>query len=119
MSRMNRETNGRLRTVRAWGYQSRCGALVAALTLCLALLAHAHEERAIASHCPHDGASAVSHCAWYCGGLDIQGGGGQEEVSADIHVSRVWSLGHISLQDAVPEREFPPRGPPHVVRQTA
>lgn len=116
---MNREMTGRLRTVRAWGYRSRCGVLTAALTLCLAPLAHVHEERAIASHCPHDAPSAASHCAWHCGGLDSQSGGGEGEVSADIHVSRLWSLGHISLQDAVPEGEFPPRGPPHVVRRTA
>lgn len=114
---MNRETNIRLKSVRAWGYQSRCGALVAALTLCLAPLVHAHEEGAIASHCPHDAASAAGHCAWHCGVLGIQGGG-QEEISVDFQVSRVWSLGHISLRDAVPEGEFPPRGPPHLVRQT-
>lgn len=119
MPRMNRETNGRLRTLLAWGYHSRCGALVAALTLCLAPLAHAHEEGAMASHCPHDAASAASHCAWHCGGLDIQGGVGRCEVFADLHVNRAWSLGGISLLDTVFAGELPPRGPPHVVRQTA
>lgn len=115
---MNRETNGGLRTVHTWGYQFRCAALVAALTLCLAPLAHAYEEGTIASHCPHDAASAVSHCAWHCGVLGIQDGG-QEEISADFHVSRVWSLGGNSPLDTVLDGEFPPRGPPHVVCQVA
>lgn len=69
-----------------------------------------------APHCPQgqtqNSQQSHNHCAWHCGGLDIQGGGGQGEVSADLHVSRVWSLGDIPRQDAALDGEFPPRGPP-------
>lgn len=74
-------------------------------------------------HCPQGqtqgSQQSHNHCAWHCGGLDIQGGGARGEIFAELHVSRVWKLGHIPLQDAIPEGEFPPRGPPHVVRQNA
>ena len=75
-----------------------------------------------APHCPsgqtQNGQHSHSHCAWHCGGFDIQGGGGRGEIFTDIHVSRVWSLGVIPLQDAVSDGEFPPRGPPQGVLQT-
>jgi hypothetical protein len=68
------------------------------------------------THCPQgqaqNGQHSHNHCAWHCGGLDIQGGGGPGELSTDIQVSLAWSLGAIPLQDAVPYGEFPPRGPP-------
>jgi hypothetical protein len=69
-----------------------------------------------APHCPsgqaQNGQHSHNHYAWHCGGLDIQGVDGQGTISADTHVSRVWSLGVIPRQDAVSDGEFPPRGPP-------
>ncbi|MGZ8374705.1 MAG: hypothetical protein ACXW4A_07205 [Nitrospira sp.] len=69
-----------------------------------------------APHCPsgqtQNGQQSHNHCAWHCGGLDIQSDGGQGTISAEIHVSRVWSIGDIPRQDAVSDGEFPPRGPP-------
>lgn len=74
-------------------------------------------------HCPqgqtHGAQHNHNHCAWHCGGLDIQGCGGQGEISADGLVSRVWSLDDIPLRDAGPGGEFPPRGPPRVILQIA
>jgi len=74
-------------------------------------------------HCPqgqtHSAQHSPSHCVWHCGGLDIQGGGGRGEAFTGIHVSHVWTLGVIPLQDAVLDGEFPPRGPPQVVLQIA
>lgn len=71
------------------------------------------------THCPQgqtqNSQHSHNHCTWHCDGLDIQGGGRQGEISTDIHLSRVWSLGVIPLQDAVIDGEFPPRGPPQVV----
>lgn len=68
------------------------------------------------AHCPsgqaQNGQHSYNHCAWHCGGLDVQAGGGRGKFSADIHVARVWSIGHLSLQHAVLDNEFPPRGPP-------
>ncbi|CUS35837.1 hypothetical protein [Candidatus Nitrospira nitrificans] len=76
-----------------------------------------------ASHCPsgqtQNGQHSHTHCAWHCGGLDIQGGGGQGILSADTHVSRVWSLGVIPRQDAASDGDFPPRGPPQGARRIA
>jgi len=73
------------------------------------------------THCPSGQAQnsqhSHNHCAWHCGGLDIQSGGGRGEISADLHVSRVWSLGVIPQQDVTLDGEFPPRGPPQVVHQ--
>jgi len=67
-------------------------------------------------HCPqgqtHGAQHSHNHCVWHCGGLDIQGGDGQGQTSANIHVSCVWSLGVILRQESVPDGEFPPRGPP-------
>jgi hypothetical protein len=69
-----------------------------------------------APHCPsgqtQNGQQSHNHCAWHCEGLDIQSGGGQGEVSTDLHVSPVWNLGDIFRQDAALDGEFPPRGPP-------
>ncbi|MEK9141578.1 MAG: hypothetical protein AAB308_11045 [Nitrospirota bacterium] len=69
-----------------------------------------------APHCPQgqtqNGQHSHNHCAWHCGGLDIQIGGGRGEIPIDIHVSCVWSLGVIPRQDAALDGEFPPRGPP-------
>jgi hypothetical protein len=69
-----------------------------------------------APHCPsgqtQNGQQSHSHCAWHCGGFDIQSGSGRGEVSTDTQVSRVWSLGEIPFQDAAVDGEFPPRGPP-------
>lgn len=71
------------------------------------------------AHCPQgqaqNGHPIHNHCAWHCGGLDIQGGGGPGEFPTDIRVSRVWTLSAISLLDAVPDGEFPPRGPPRAL----
>jgi|CXWL01.1.fsa_nt_gi hypothetical protein len=76
-----------------------------------------------ASHCPsgqtQNGQQSHNHCAWHCGGLDIQSGGGQGRISADIDVGRVWSIGDIPRQDAALDGEFPPRGPPQVILQIA
>jgi hypothetical protein len=70
-----------------------------------------------APHCPsgqaQSGQQSHNHCAWHCGGFDIQNGGGRCEIAADIQVSRVWSLGSFPIQDAVLNGEFPPRGPPN------
>ena len=72
-------------------------------------------------HCPQgqtqNSQQNHNHCAWHCGGLDIQGGGGRGDISIDSPVSRVWSLGHILRQESVPDREFPPRGPPQGIFQ--
>jgi hypothetical protein len=69
-----------------------------------------------AAHCPQgqaqNGQHSHNHCAWHCGGFDIQGVGGAGDPSSDIQVSLTWSLGDIPLLDAVPDGEFPPRGPP-------
>jgi hypothetical protein len=66
-----------------------------------------------APHCPSGQTQhSHNHCAWHCEGLDIQSGGGQGEVSTDLHVNRIWSLGDIPRQDAALDGEFPPRGPP-------
>lgn len=69
-----------------------------------------------APHCPQgqtqNSQQHHNHCAWHCGGFDIQSGGGRGEGSTGSHVSRVWSLGVILLQDAALDGEFPPRGPP-------
>ncbi|HSA87299.1 MAG TPA: hypothetical protein VLE46_14045 [Nitrospira sp.] len=74
-------------------------------------------------HCPqgqtHGAQHSPGHCAWHCGGLDIQGGDARGEIFTDIHVSRVWTLGVMPLQDAVLDGEFPPRGPPRVILQIA
>lgn len=68
-------------------------------------------------HCPQgqtpNGQQSHNHCAWHCGGLDIQSGGARDELSTNIHVSRVWRLGSISLPSAAPGGKFLPRGPPH------
>ncbi len=68
------------------------------------------------THCPsgqaQNGQHSHNHCAWHCGGLDIQGGGGPGELSTDIQAILAWSLGDSPLQDVVPDGEFPPRGPP-------
>lgn len=76
-----------------------------------------------APHCPsgqtQNSQQSHNHCAWHCGGFDIQSGGGQGAISADTHVSCVWSLGDIPRQDAALDGEFPPRGPPQGVRQFA
>lgn len=76
-----------------------------------------------APHCPsgqtQNGQQSHNHCAWHCGGLDIQSGGGQGTISVDIDVSRVWSIGDIPRQDAALDGEFPPRGPPQVILQIA
>jgi hypothetical protein len=76
-----------------------------------------------APHCPsgpaQSGQQSHNHCAWHCGGLDIQGGDGRGESSIDHQVSRIWSLGVILRQEAVPDSEFPPRGPPHVAFEIA
>lgn len=76
-----------------------------------------------APHCPsgqtQNSQSNHSHCAWHCVGLDIQSGGGRCEITADGHVSLVWSLGTIPLQDAAVDGQFPPRGPPPVDLQIA
>lgn len=73
------------------------------------------------THCPQgptqNSQQSDNHCAWHCGGLDIQDGGGRGDISADRLVSRIWSLGAIPLSDAALDGEFPPRGPPPVVRQ--
>jgi hypothetical protein len=70
------------------------------------------------THCPpgqtQNSQHSHNHCAWHCGGLDIQSAEGRGAISTEIHVSRVWSLGGISLQETVPDGEFPPRGPPTV-----
>ncbi|HMS85792.1 MAG TPA: hypothetical protein PKD12_19280 [Nitrospira sp.] len=74
-------------------------------------------------HCPsgqtQHGQESHSHCAWHCGGLDVQSGGGQGEVSTDTQVSRVWSLGDICIGDAACAGEFPPRGPPQPICRIA
>lgn len=74
-----------------------------------------------AHHCPQgqaqNGQQSHSHCAWHCGGFDIQSGSGRGEVPTDTQVSRVWSLGDIPFQDAAVDGEFPPRGPPQGVFQ--
>jgi hypothetical protein len=70
----------------------------------------------VAPHCPQgqtqNSKHSHNHCVWHCGSLDIQGGGGRGELSANVHVSRVWSLGAIPFQDTALDGEFPPRGPP-------
>ncbi|MBS0181543.1 MAG: hypothetical protein JSS39_04025 [Nitrospira sp.] len=75
------------------------------------------------THCPkgqtQNSQHSHNHCTWHCGGLDIQGGGGRDEISTDIRLSRVWSLRVIPLQDAVIDGEFPPRGPPQIILQIA
>ncbi|MGE0470646.1 MAG: hypothetical protein AB7L09_18945 [Nitrospira sp.] len=72
----------------------------------------------VAAHCPqgqtHNGQHNHNHCAWHCGGFDIQGGSGRGENSADGEVSFVWSLGSIPVQDAILDGQFPPRGPPQM-----
>ncbi len=76
-----------------------------------------------APHCPsgqtQNGQQSHNHCAWHCGGLDIQSGGGRSETTADVQVSFVWRLGVIPVQDAVVDGQFPPRGPPHVAFEIA
>lgn len=71
-----------------------------------------------AHHCPSGQAQHSqhnpNHCAWHCGGLDIQSGVGRSEAPADAQVSRIWSLGDIPQQDAASDGQFPPRGPPVV-----
>ncbi|MDH4082185.1 MAG: hypothetical protein OEV99_00365 [Nitrospira sp.] len=77
----------------------------------------------VAPHCPQgqtqNGQHRHNHCAWHCGGLDIQSGGGRGETTADVQVSLVWSLGTILVQDAAVDGQFPPRGPPRVIFQVA
>ncbi len=77
----------------------------------------------VAPHCPQGQAQhsqhSHNHCIWHCSGLDIQGGGGRGDLSADVHMNRVWSLGAIPLQDVALDGEFPPRGPPQSVPQVA
>lgn len=72
-----------------------------------------------APHCPQGHAQnsqhSHNHCAWHCGGVDIQNGGEHGETTADLHVSLVWSLGALPVQDAVAKGQFPPRGPPQRV----
>lgn len=69
-----------------------------------------------APHCPQgqtqNGQQSHNHCAWHCGGFDIQSGGGRNETTADVQVSFVWSLGTILAQDTAVDGQFPPRGPP-------
>lgn len=76
-----------------------------------------------APHCPsgqtQNGHQSHNHCAWHCGGFDIQSGGGRSETTADVQVSLVWSLGSIPLQDAVVDDQFPPRGPPQGIVRIA
>jgi hypothetical protein len=71
-------------------------------------------------HCPQgqtqNGQHNHTHCVWHCGGLDIQRGGGREETSADIHLGRIWTIGNIPVRDAVVDGEFPPRGPPRILK---
>ncbi len=72
-----------------------------------------------APHCPSGQAQnnqhGHNHCAWHCGSLDIQSGGGPGESSTDVHISRVWTLGDIPVQDHALDGQFPPRGPPTVL----
>lgn len=71
-------------------------------------------------HCPsgqaQHGQQSHSHCAWHCAGLDVQNGGGRGDLSTDTQVSQVWSLGDSPYPDAVVDGEFPPRGPPQLIR---
>jgi len=77
----------------------------------------------VAPHCPsgqtQNGQQSHNHCAWHCGGFDIQSGGGRGEIFVDLQVSRVWSLGDIPRQDAALDGEFPPRGPPQDISRIA
>ncbi len=70
-------------------------------------------------HCPSGQAQhsqqSHNHCAWHCSGCDIQSSGGRGEISADLQVSLVWSLGTISLQRVIIDGQYPPRGPPQPV----
>ncbi len=74
-------------------------------------------------HCPNGqtqhSQQGHSHCSWHCSGFDIQSGDGRGDTSADGHVSLVWSLGTIPVQHAVIDGQFPPRGPPQPVPETA
>ena len=74
-------------------------------------------------HCPSGQAQnsqqSHNHCLWHCSGFDIQSSGGRGEVPTDTQVSRVWSLGDIPFRDAAVDGEFPPRGPPQAVLETA
>jgi len=80
-------------------------------------------EQWLAPHCPsgqaQSGQQSHNHCAWHCGGFDIQRGGGRGETTADVPVSLVWSLGAIPRQDAALDGEFPPRGPPQDISRIA
>ncbi|MBK9307720.1 MAG: hypothetical protein IPM58_11685 [Nitrospira sp.] len=77
----------------------------------------------VAPHCPNGqaqhGQQSHNHCTWHCAGLDIQGGGGRGESTTDVQIDLVWSLGAISVQDAVVNGQFLPRGPPQVLFQIA
>ena len=74
-----------------------------------------------APHCPsgqaQHGQQSHNHCAWHCGGFDIQSGGKRGETTANVQVSLVWSLGVIPLQVDVVNGQFPPRGPPGAIFQ--
>lgn len=76
-----------------------------------------------APHCPsgqtQHSQQSHNHCAWHCSGFDIQGSGGRGETSADLQVGLVWSLGTIPFQHADVDGQFPPRGPPQAVLETA
>ncbi|MBS0150068.1 MAG: hypothetical protein JSR31_03945 [Nitrospira sp.] len=74
-------------------------------------------------HCPQGQAQhsqqSHNHCAWHCGGLDVQSGNGQGEVSTDTQVSLVWNLGDSPYLDAAVDSDFLPRGPPQSVLEIA
>ena len=98
------------------------------LTACCAVLwltgpLSVAQDNWTAAHCTQgqtqNSQHSHNHCAWHCGGIDIQGSGGRGEFSTDIHVSRIWSLGVILLLDTDLAGELPPRGPPQIVIQIA
>lgn len=76
-----------------------------------------------APHCPQgqtqNGQQSHNHCAWHCGGFDIQNGGGRGEATVDAQVSLVWSLDVTPFQYIVFGGQFPPRGPPQIVLEIA
>jgi len=77
----------------------------------------------VAPHCPsgqtQNSQQSHNHCAWHCGSLDIQSGGGRSETAADVEVTLVWSLGAIPVQEAILDGQFPPRGPPQIAFEIA